>query len=44
MPKLMIWAIKCGQSTPNVRAISCTWPAPARLRQQNKTIHNRGFL
>src|SRR5262245_29281171 len=28
MLKLMIWAVRCGQFTPKVLAISCTGPPP----------------
>ena len=34
MPKLMIWAIRCGQSTPKVRGDLLDLPATARLRRQ----------
>ena len=40
MQKLMIWASRCGQSTPKVLAICATWPSLCGGRQQNKGIHN----
>src|SRR3954468_14471677 len=46
MQKLMICAIRCGQSTPKVRAISWTGPppAPASAATIKKRFINRALL